>query len=188
MASSLVKLENVYFYYVNIAKPQEDKFDATGLKKKFSITIAIDKNTAKEFKKLKLNKTVKELTEAEFLKAYKTIPEALKNDDDEYYVINLSTKATDDQGNPTPEVYNPKTYVLVDGIPHDRTDTAVGNGSFGDIRINTYPTRASASLSTSLHSILVKDLIPYTARGDEWAEAAKSTQAAVAEEDTEVPF
>ena len=61
MAQNLIKLENVYFYYTKIAEPQLDKFDPTGLQKKFGITVALTKADAKEFKKLKLNKTVKEL-------------------------------------------------------------------------------------------------------------------------------
>ena len=40
MAQNLIKLENVYFYYTKIAEPQLDKFDPTGLQKKFGITVA----------------------------------------------------------------------------------------------------------------------------------------------------
>lgn len=182
---NLVKIENVYFYYVKIAEPQKDVFDPEGLKKKFSVNIAVDKATAKEFKKLKLNKTVKEIDEATFLKQYKAIPDALKNDEDEYFIISFSANATYADGNPTPEWTWPKTYLTVNGKPVDSTKTLVGNGSFGDIRISTR--EGKTGINTALHSILVKDLVEYERRGDEWADAA-SGQAAAAEAEVDVPF
>ena len=168
MAQNLIKLENVYFYYTKISEPQLDKFDPTGLQKKFGITVALTKADAKEFKKLKLNKTVKELTEQEFLDKYKAIPDALKNDDDEYFTINVTAKATYPDGNPTPDWTWPKTYLWENEKPVESTKTLVGNGSRGHLRISTKESK-SGQLNVSLHSILVYDLVPFEKRGDEWA-------------------
>lgn len=184
MAQNLIKLENVYFYYTKIAEPQKDVFDPTGLQKKFGITVAMTKAEAKEFKKLKLNKTVKEISGEEFIAKYKAIPDALKNDDDEYYLISVTTKATYPDGNPTPDWTYPKTYILQNEKPVESTKTLVGNGSFGDLRISTKESKNSGSLNVNLHSILVRDLVPYETRGDEWANPGQDDAAA----DVDVPF
>lgn len=181
MAQNLIKLENVYFYYTKIAEAQKDAFDPTGLQKKFGITVALTKAEAKEFKKLKLNKTVKEVTGEEFLAKYKVIPDALKNDDDEYFLISLTTKATYPDGNPTPEWTHPKTYLWENEKPVESTKTLVGNGSRGDVRMTTKESK-SGSMNVSLHSILVYDLVPFEKRGDEWANPGDDTT------EVDVPF
>lgn len=176
MSQNLIKLENVYFYYTRIAEPMKDAFDPTGLQKKFGITVALSKAEAKEFKKLKLNKTVKEISGAEFKEKYKVdAPAEFANEDDEYYIITLSAKATYADGNPTPDWTWPKTYLLEDGKPTDRTSTLVGNGSKGDIRMAAR-TSPSGQTNVSLHSILVKELVPVEKRGDEWASPSSGSE------------
>lgn len=187
MSQNLIKLENVYFLYTKIAEPQVDAFDTTGNTKKFSIQVLLSKNDAKEFKKLKLNKTVKEVTAEDLRTKFKIEPpEEFVNDDDEYFIIGFSQKATYSDGNPTPDWTWPKTYLLEDGKPVDRTSTLVGNGSFGDIRISTRESKANGQINTYLHSILVKSLVPVERRGDEWATAAE--EASPQGEDDDLPF
>lgn len=188
MSQNLIKLENVYFLYPKIAEAQKDPFDVNGLTKKFSVTACLSKADAKEFKKLKLNKTIKEISGEEFRTKYKIDPpEAFANEDDEYFIVGFSQKATFPDGNPTPEWTWPKTYLLEDGKPVDRTSTLVGNGSFGDLRISTRESKANGQVNTYLHSILVKDLIPVERRGDEWANAAEDAGSAPGADD-ELPF
>ncbi len=182
--TTLLKLEDVYFYYTKIAKPEVDSYDPEGLMQKYSITVALTKAQAKEFKKHKLNKTVKDRTEEEFLKSYKVIPEALKNDDDEYFIISFTNKATYADGNPRPDWTRPKTYLWQNEAPVEATETLVGNGSRGDLRIKINESK-TGQLNTELHSILVYDLVPFERRGDEWASAAANQQPA---EDVDVPF
>lgn len=186
MSNDLLKLENVYFYYVKIAEPQVDKFDPTGLTKKYGAAICLSKDQAKEFKRLKLNKTVKEFTAEEFEKTYKVAPPPeFANEDDEYFTITFSLNGTYKDGNPIPEWAQPKTYLLEDGAPVDRSKTLVGNGSKGDIRVKTKQSQ-TGSINTYLHSILVRDLIPVEKRGDEWATPAATKSASVSDDD--LPF
>lgn len=188
MSQNLIKLENVYFLYTKIAEPQVDAFDPTGTTKKFSVTVCLSKADAKEFKKLKLNKTVKEVSGEEFRTKYKIDPpEEFANEDDEYYVIGFSQKATYPDGKPTPDWTWPKTYLLEDGKPVDRTSTLVGNGSFGDIRFSTRESKANGQVNTYLHSILVKSLVPVERRGDEWANAGEEAATAT-QLDDDLPF
>lgn len=189
MSQNLVKLENVYFLYTKIAEAQKDPFDPTGLTKKFSVTICLSKADAKEFKKLKLNKTVKEISGEEFRTKYKIDPpEEFANEDDEYFVIGFSQKATYPDGKDTPEWTWPKTYLLEDGKPVDRTSTLVGNGSFGDLRFSTRESKANGQVNTYLHSILVKSLVPVERRGDEWAQAGEDSASASFQADDDLPF
>lgn len=189
MSQNLIKLENVYFFYTKIAEPQKDAFDTTGTQKKFGITVALTKAEAKEFKKLKLNKTVKEISGEEFLAKYKTIPDELKNDDDEYFLISLTAKATYPDGNPTPEWTHPKTYLWNESTqkPEEATKTLVGNGSFGDVRMSTKEAN-TGQINVSLHSILVRNLVPYETRGDEWASQADGTSGSQGSEEDTPPF
>lgn len=186
MAQDLIKLENVYFYYTRIAEPQLDAFDPAGLQKKFTTTICLSKAEAKEFKRLKLNKTVKEISGEEFRSKYRVDPpEEFKNEDDEYYMIGVSVKATYADGNPTPDWTHPKTYILENELPVERTSTLVGNGSSGDIRLSTRESK-SGQVNVYLHSILVRNLIPFEKadRSDEWANPTQTETVG----DDDLPF
>lgn len=186
--SDLIKLENVYFYWTKMNQPQVDKFDPE--MKKYSINVAVTKAEAKRFKALKLNKTVKEMTGEEFEAFAKTpIPADLQNDDNEFFTISFNLKGLDAAGNLIEEWKRPKVYQMVDGKPVDRTSENVGNGSKGDLRFNTHEDR-TGKVNTYLHSILVKELVPYESRGDEWASAAESGggSSASSAADEELPF
>lgn len=161
-----LKLENVYFYYTNIAQPRK-KYQSQ-IEKEFGTTIAISKAEAKEFKKLKLNKNIKEVDTAEFEGIYK-VP-APYPDQEEQYLITVTKSATYKDGNPVPEWTHPQTYLMIEGSRVRNDATLIGNGSRGDIRLELK--EGINGTSVKLHSILVHDLIEVTKRGDEWADGA----------------
>ncbi|MEG1485652.1 MAG: hypothetical protein RSC28_09880, partial [Bacteroidales bacterium] len=98
MAKDLLKLENVYFAFTSIAEPTY-KYESK-IEKEFKTTIVLSKEQAKDFKRLKLNKTVKEIDTKEFEAKYKFAPPFPEQE--EQYFIQVSKRATYKDGNPTP--------------------------------------------------------------------------------------
>lgn len=170
MAKNILKLEDVYFAYVIIDKPQKDKFDATGLTKKFSATVFLSKAQSKEFKARKLNKTVKEIDTSDFEAKYKFAPPYPEQE--EQYYIQVSKTATYKDGNLKQEWTFPKAYFKKEDAIVESTSTAIGNGSFGDIRLELSFNEKNNATSIILDSVLIKNHVPYESKGDEWASAA----------------
>ena len=166
----LLKIEGVYFAYTNIDKPRKDTFDTSGLTKKFNATVFLNKEQRKFFKEQKLNKTVKEIDTKDFEAKYKFA--APYPDQDEQYYIQVSKKATYKDGNLKPEFTFPRAYFVNDGSVIEGTSTLIGNGSFGDIRLELDFNPTLNSTSVILDSVLIKEHVPYQSSGDEWASAA----------------
>lgn len=164
--NDLLKFENVYFAFTSIAEPKY-KYQSK-IEKEFSTTIVFSKEQSKDFKKLKLNKTVKEVDTSEFEEKYKFAPPY--PDQEEQYVIVVSKRATYKDGNPTPAFSHPKSYFVQDGTIVEN-NTLIGNGSFGNISLETNYNEALKQTNVNLYSVLIKNLVPYVKRssGDEWA-------------------
>lgn len=171
---NILKIENVYFVYTNIDKPLKDKFDTSGLTKKFNSTIILSKEQRKQFKEHKLNKTVKEIDTSEFEAKYKFAPPY--PDQDEQYYIQVSKKATYKDGNLRPEFTFPKAYFEKDGSIIESSATLIGNGSFGDVRLELSFNETLNQTNVSLDSVLIRDHVAYESKGDEWASAAVRTE------------
>ena len=180
----LEKIENVFFYYANIAEPKF-KFGST-TEKEYGVTVFMSKQAVKDFKKLNLNKTPKEVDNADFEARYKTpVPFP---DQDEQYFINVTQNVAKQNGELLSDFLRPKTYLKgADGRITLATDTLVGNGSKGTLRYITRETTASPKPSLKLNAILVTDLIPYVRAGgsDDWANAASESSSNV---DQDPPF
>ncbi len=167
---NLIKIENVYFSYVKMDKPQKNSFDTSGLEKQFAATIVLSKEQRKQFMAQKLNKTVKEIDTSLFEEKQKFA--APYPEQDEQYIIQVSKKATYKDGNMKQEWTFPKVYFLRDGSVIESTSTLVGNGSFGDVRLELSFNEKLGQTNVVLDSILVKEHVPYESKGDEWASAA----------------
>lgn len=170
MAKDLLKIENVYFSYIKMDQPQKNKFDTSGLMKEFSGTFILTREQRKEFMALKLNKTVKEIDTSLFESKHKFAPPY--PDQDVQYLLQVSTKATYKDGNPKPEWTYPKVYFQKDGSVIENTKVKVGNGSFGDVRLERSFNKTLNQTNVTLDSILVKEHIEFEGNGDEWASAA----------------
>lgn len=191
MAKELLKLEDVYFAYTCIAEPTF-KFESK-IEKEFKTTIIVSEDQSDDFKRLKLNKTVKEILTSEFEEKYKFPPPY--PDQKRQYLISVSKRATYKDGNPTPEFTYPKAVYRKDEGSEfvDITTTPIGNGSFGDIRLEPSYSEKARSTNVSLHSVLIKNLVPYEKKGDEWAvtsvrSASGSAPSASIPENDDLPF
>ena len=164
---NLLKIENVYFAFTNIAEP---KFKyKSDIAKEFATTIVLSKEQAKEFKKLKLNKTVKDIPTEEFEAKFKFAPPYPEQD--EQYTIGVNKAATYADGNPKPDWTYPKAFFVKDSRIVEDNDILIGNGSFGNISLEPNFNASLNSTSVTLHSVLVKQLIEFEKPrvGDEWA-------------------
>ena len=191
MAKDLLKLENVYFAFTSIAEPTY-KYESK-IEKEFKTTIVLSKEQAKDFKRLKLNKTVKEIDTKEFEAKYKFAPPFPEQE--EQYFIQVSKRATYKDGNPTPAFTHPKAYFPVDGIAVEDTKVLIGNGSFGNVSLETTMSTKGNQLNVSLYSVLIKSLVPYNKpkAGDEWAEEGTVSSSAsgsteVVDDNDDLPF
>ena len=171
---NLLKIEDVYFAYTCIAEPTF-KFEPK-IEKEFKTTVILSEDQSDDFKKLKLNKTVKEILTSEFEAKYKFAPPY--PDQKRQYLIGVSKRATYKDGNPTPEFTYPKAvYKKDEGSEFvDITTTNIGNGSFGDIRLEPSYSEKARSTNISLHSVLIRDLVPYEKKGDEWATSGSNVR------------
>lgn len=167
---NLLKIENVYFAYTKIAKPEKNHFDTSGLLKEFSTTVILSKAQAKEFKAQKLNKTVKEIDTPLFEAKYKFAPPYPEQE--EQFFISITKKATYKDGNLKQEWTFPKAYFVKDDTVIEGTSTLIGNGSSGDIRLELDFNEKLNTTNVVLDSVLIKEHVPFEAKGDEWATAA----------------
>lgn len=170
MAKNLLKIENVYFSYVKLSKPEKNTFDTSGLEKQFSAVIVLNKEQRKQFMSQKLNKTIKEIDTKIFEEKQKFPPPYPEQD--EQYILQVTKKATYKDGNLKQEWTFPKTYFAKEGSIIESTSTLVGNGSFGDVRLELNYNDKLGQTNVVLDSILVKEHVPYESKGDEWASAA----------------
>ena len=167
---NILKIEQVYFAFTNIDKPLKDKFDTSGLTKKFNATIVLSKEQRKTFKEHRLNKTVKEIDTSAFEEKYKFAPPYPEQD--EQYLIQVSKKATYKDGNLKPEFTFPKAFFEREGQIIESSSTLIGNGSFGDVRLELMFNETLNQTNVTLDSVLVRNHIPYESKGDEWSSAA----------------
>lgn len=172
MANNLIKLEDVYFAFTSIAEPK-NKYKST-IEKEYATTVVLSKEQSREFKKLKLNKTVKETPTDEFEAKFKFAPPY--PDQEDQYTISVTKPATYQDGNSRPDWTFPKAYfVNEDGKVVEASSTLIGNGSFGNISLETRYSEALKSTSISLNSVLIKNLVPFvkTQPGAEWADVGE---------------
>lgn len=173
--SQIISLQNVYFYYTFISKPAPNRFSPGT--EEWKTTVCISKSEAKAFKKMGINKTVKEFDAETFLKTFKVEPPAeFVNDDDEYFTISFtqSTHIGTDVTN-KPSWLQPEAYLenAAGELEHVTDTILVGNGSKGDVRIKVREGRNG--LNSQLHSVLVRDLVEFEQSGggtDDWASRA----------------
>ena len=174
-SNQILSLNNVYFYYTFISKPSDNRFSPGA--QEWKTTVCVSKAEAKAFKKLGINKTVKEFDSESFLKTFKVEPPAeFANSDDEYFTISFTQSThigTDITNKPSwlqPEAYLENATGELDHV----TDTiTVGNGSKGDVRIKVR--EGKNGLNSQLHSILVRNLVEFeqtSAPADDWASRA----------------
>ena len=172
MATSTTQtIENVFFYYTKIAEPTF-KYGST-TEKEYSVTVFMSKADKVAFNKLKLNKTIKEIDNAEFEAKFKT--DVPFPGQDEQYSISVTQNVTKKDGSPLADFLRPKTYLRKDGKVSEITDVLIGNGSQGTLR---YTVRDSpiegGKPSIKLSALLVTDLVEYVRKdSDEWAAAAE---------------
>lgn len=187
----IVSLTNVYMYYTFISKPTDNKFSPGT--QQWKVTACISKSEAKAFKKLGINKTVKEYDTESFTKAFKTAPPAeFSNSDDEYFTINFTqnTHIGQDITN-KPAWLQPEAYLEdASGELQHVTDTIkIGDGSKGDVRIKVR--EGQNGLNSQLHSVLVRELVEYEASAsggsDDWAAKAGVDLRAIRAEATPSP-
>ena len=171
MAKELLKLEDVYLAYTVLDKPVKNAFDTSGLIREFKTTVILSKEKAKEFKKLKLNKTVKEIDTVEFEAKYKFPPPYPEQE--EQFIISATTKATYRDGNLKPDWTFPRVFFEKDGVRIEDPKVLIGNGSVGDVRFNLDHNEKQGSTSISIHSVLIKNHVPYETQEDEWATGSR---------------
>lgn len=155
-----LKFSNGYFYFTSIAEPKF-KYQST-TEKEYGLTFFMSKEDAKAFKKLGVNKTVKETDNVDFEKSYKT-PPPFPNQD-EQYSITVTQNVTTKTGKNLPEGLRPKTYILDElGTAVESTDTLIGNGSAGILKVLKQTNLAipENKPTIKLSEILVTKLIPY---------------------------
>lgn len=164
---NLMKLEDVYFAFTCIAEPTF-KYNSK-IEKEFKTTIILSKEQAKEFKKNKLNKTVKEIDTSEFEAKMKFPPPY--PDQDEQYSIAVAKPQNYKDGNLRPAFTFPKSYFLQDGDVVEDNTILIGNGSFGNVSLDLNYNETLGQTNVALFSVLIKDLVPYVKRGsgDEWS-------------------
>lgn len=174
--NDLIKFENVYFAFTSIAEPKY-KYQSK-IEKEFGTTIVLSREQSKEFKKLKLNKTVKEVDTSEFEEKFKFSPPYPEQD--EQYVIVVNKRATYKDGNPTPAFTHPKAYFVENRTVVENNSILIGNGSFGNVSLETTYNEALKQTNVNLYSVLIKTLVPYAKRssGDEWASEGEIVAAA----------
>ena len=171
MAKELLKLEDVYLAYTVLDKPVKNNFDTSGLVREFKTTVILSKEKAKEFKKLKLNKSVKEVDTSEFKDKYKFDPPYPEQE--EQYLISATTKATYRDGNLKPDWTFPRVFFETNGTRIEDPKVLIGNGSFGDVRFNQDYSEKQGNTSISIHSVLIKKHVPFEVKEDEWATGSR---------------
>ena len=159
-------IDGVYFYYTSISKPGLKYESKTEYE--YKTTIALSKEQAKEFKRRKLNKNVKEVDTADFEEKYKSPPPY--PDQDEQYIITLAQNVNKMDGTPLPDFLRPRAYHKVEDGNVDITDQEIANGSFGKIRYSQM--EGKNGISIKLDAILLTEFIPYVSTSkDDWADA-----------------
>ena len=113
-----------YLVFTSISKPKLKYKSEKDYE--YGVTVVLSKEDAKEFKKRKLNKTVKEVDTADFLEKYKI--EAPFPDQDEQYLVTLTQNVTNTKGELLPDFLRPQAYLKVDGGNELITDKEIGNG------------------------------------------------------------
>lgn len=171
MASKeIIKIEDIYLAYTILDKPVKNKFDDSGLTREFSTTVILSKAKAKEFKALKLNKTIQEIDTSDFEAKYKFAPPYPEQE--EQYLFKATNKATYKDGKLKPDWTFPRVYFEKGGTRVENPTVKIGNGSLADIRFEANYNEKTNATSISIHSVLVKEHVEYVQRGDEWASSA----------------
>lgn len=166
-------IDDVYFFYTAISKPGLKYESKTEYE--YKTTVVLSKEQAKEFKKRKLNKTIKEVDTSEFEQKYKAAPP--HPDQDEQYFFNITQNVNKMDGTPLPDFLRPRAYHKVDGGNVDITEQEIANGSFGKLRYSQM--EGKNGISIKLDAILLTDFIPYvSASKDDWADAVIATSPA----------
>lgn len=153
-----------YLVFTSISKPKlkyksEKDFE-------YGVTVVLSKEDAKEFKKRKLNKTVKEVDSSEFLEKYKIDPPF--PDQDEQYLVTITQNVTKTNGDPLPDFLRPQAYLKVEGGNELITDKEIANGSYGTVRYSQRD--GDKGISIKLDAVQLTTFIPYvSANVDEWA-------------------
>lgn len=143
------------------------------------VQVAVDKETAKAWKKAYKKQPVKEFDREEFLAQFKLTELHSSYDDiDEFYVVNLKrgTKMKDKKTGEmvvVPDHMGPKVLLRKGSVQEDITKTKlVANGSLGVVSI-FHKESAEFGDSAGLKNILITDLVEFVksgAAGDEFGE------------------
>ncbi len=154
--------------YVQVDRPtkcfEKDKGE------EWKASIVVDEDTADEFNELYPKQTAAVVKTSEFEEKYKIeppFPDAKKQ-----YVITLRKNTLLSNGEPVPEQYQPKVFIVEDGEKVEITqDRLVANGSTGAISIDHFETKSYGNVAR-LKNIMVKELVEYvrTARASNGSE------------------
>lgn len=152
-------LNNVFFAYTRINKP-EDCFDkAKG--KEYKTDVIVSKEQAKAWNKQFKKQKAKEIDNEEFEAKYKIAPPF--PDQDEQYVFTLRKKSTYADGSPLSEEHRPKVLQPIPGKNGNRDitfKTLVGNGSKGALQYREVDTN-EYGVNAQLVAIRVDNLVEY---------------------------
>ena len=164
------KIQDVVFLYVKL-QSGATKYQSKEIE--YTVDLAVDKATSKEFKKAYPKNSCKEFDNAEFVEKFKIDPPFPAQDEQFVIKIKASAHLKADApaanlkaGDLIPYEWNsrPKVFVPADGGVEDITlSVLVANGSKGDVAF----TVNSNDFGTfpQLTGILVKELIEYEATG-----------------------
>lgn len=201
----MAKLPNLefkgYLAYTCIYKPAL-KYEST-TDYQYKATIVISEEDAKAFKRLKLNKEVKETVTEEFEDKFKF---PVPFPDQEYqYSFTVSQNTHKANGGPMPDFTRPQAFQIdpEDGMYIDITNCEIGNGSYGTLEASQFEYKNKVSLK--LVSVKLETLVeppPRTSwegkvkgsRGEAVAQTpaappkASSPEKASTFEDDDVPF
>lgn len=188
--------------YVQVQNPVDCYEKERG--QEWKASIVVDEDTADAWNEEYNKQPALAVKTSEFKERYKIdppFPDAKKQ-----FVITLRKNTKLGNGEPVPELYQPKVLMKKNGQLVDVTkEVLVGNGSKGQISVDTW--EMSRGKVARLKNILVTELIEYVkpegsggaySPGDEFAEEAKAsastkkqpqkTTKTVEPEDDDVPF
>jgi hypothetical protein len=142
--------------YVSLQKPVKCYEQEKGLEWKASIVV--DEDTADLWEELYNKQPAKRIKTEDFEATYK-IPAPFPNERKQF-IVTLRKNTLLANGNPVPDIYQPKVIMSEDGEYKDVTSSVlVGNGSIGEISVDHYDAKLGAV--ARLKNILVTDLVEY---------------------------
>jgi hypothetical protein len=164
-----LQLNNVHFYFTRIQEPQDGYQTTDDLKKKYQVTVAVDKAQYNDYKaKYPKNAGKGGLEPEDFVKKYGPVPKEFEGQP-LIYTLKVDVKAfrfdkEKEQVVPMNEIYRPRVYQMIDNVQTDVTmEKLVGNGSKGHLSYYEYEYtfEGKKNIAPRLAAILVTDLVEF---------------------------